>query len=249
MKRNLFLLIILIVQVELFAQNFEGYYVEDLYKSRRNMQVSTSEYLMDKETLQEYIKKSSEVMSPSESYHIRIFNYTSYFFSLIPKEFLPAECENADCIDWNLKVSLHRSNYDSFHQLFKQKKKLPNGATKAFHIKKVSITIDSLGAISDLRQKGFDIEFLYVARGRGVAPNNSENNVLLRWIHSQSVLTEEDIAELGLSEYLEPMCEIEANNEFHPNTPSIFDNKGKKKRFRRKAFFRCLCNSQKPSDW
>lgn len=240
--------LLLLIQIKTLSQNFEGYYIEVIGKSPRNMQTTTLELLMDEQTLVDYIKKSSEVKIPHRHYHTRLFNYTSFFFSKIPKYYLPKECDNPDCIDWNLKVSLHRSNYDSYHQLFKQKKKLKNGQVKAFHIKKVSITIDTLGDIKDLRQKGFDIEFFYIGDGKGPVPNISENNVLLRWIHNQTVLTEEDIAELGLSEYLEPMCEIEANNEFHPNTPSSL-KKGKKiGRFKRKANFKCLCNSQIPSN-
>ncbi len=53
-KINIMLSLLFLIQIKTLSQNFEGYYIEVIGKSPRNMQTTTLELLMDEQTLVDY---------------------------------------------------------------------------------------------------------------------------------------------------------------------------------------------------
>lgn len=247
-KMKLFLITFLFIvnSSSIMCQNFSGYYVERITKNKDGS-VSFKEFIMDEETLLDFIEYSTNDIWGIKKEYTRLFNFIGHTFERLPKTFWPTDCGSKECIDWNYKVSLHRTNYSNMNKIWLQKNVLANRFTYAFHIKEVTLQIDSLGSAKELREMGSTLDIGPVARNY-LSPTSSDSNVLLRKIYSQRLMSNYEMEQLGLTKFLKPIPEKIANNEFHPETPSYYhDERGKKlTKKQRKRYFECLCNSNIP---
>ena len=235
-----FFIFLLAISLPVFvtSQNFTGYYIEYIEKGKKG-DITTFEYLIEENKLQSHIQNfyfKNDTLK-------MIFNYSSFYFERIPKEHWPEGCHNQDCIDWNMKVSLHRSNYKSQDRIYLLTRTKNNDFKVALHIKKVSLDIEYIGNLVELRNKKFRLQYIGGV-GSGYLGTSSNYNYLLRKIYAQKVLNELDIELLGLDKHLKLLDIKKANNDFHPH----FTDDHLVKEKRKKAKFDCFCDEYFPSN-
>lgn len=224
---------------KMYSENviFEGYYVEVLSINNKHKFLSSGQYLIENDSLKVLLKNPKIVWSDKNIK--RLFNYTSFFFNYAEGYPKPIWVTDLKQIDWNLKVSLHRANDYACHKLYVS---LIDNAY-AFYIKKVIIETESLGSVNEMKEKGYQLEFMSVG-GYSVFHNISNENFLLRKIINQTVFSEEDMKKEGFEKYIKPMDIVDANNIFHPRF-----NYTRNKRSWKKIKYKCQCENSFPSNY